>query len=172
MKNWTVKTRDKQKGIVLREIDRELHELPASAYGSVTQHDHDDKPISVELQEERFLPFNAPAGRVAAKRLYTVKAEKADGAVIQIPLEDQINNNIASPQNAIGLQGYARRGVNVWFDFETGEAAFCPTWDCWAQWNQKYDGFCSPEHKEITKGDDSGERNTFGGAATTSRGWG
>lgn len=170
MKNWKVVTRDKQKGIELRTVDRELFDLPAAAFGAEVEHDKDDRVVSVNLPEERFIAF-APAGkRVAAKRLYTIKAEKADGTLIQVPLEDQINNNIASPQNAIGLQVYSRRGVNVFFDFETGEAAFCPTWDCWAAWDSKNDGFCSEQHKAITKGDET--EGAFGAGATTSRTWG
>lgn len=167
MKNWKVVKRDGQAGIVLGEVDREEHELPASAFGAKVEHDKDDRVVSVEFPEERFLPFDKAGKNVGYKRLYTVKAEKTDGSVIQVPLEDQINNNVASPENAIGLQFYARRGVNLLFDFESGEAAFCPTWDCWAQWNKEFGGFCCAAHKEITKPDNEG--GSFGQGATTSR---
>lgn len=170
MKNWKVTKKDGEQGITLRTVDRELVDMPTSAYDSYTEHDSDGRPLRVDLAEERFLPFAKSGGRVAAKRLYTVKGEKADGTVIQIPLEDQINNNIASPQNAIGLQHYSRRGINVFFDFETGEAAFCPTWDCWAQWNKEFDGFCCEAHRDITKGSET--EGAFGQGATTSRTWG
>lgn len=169
MKNWKVTTKDGQKGIMLRTIDREYHELPSTAYGAEVEHDHDKNPIKVTLAEDRFLPFGKVGARVAAKRLYTVKGEKPDGTVIQIPLENQINNNVASPENAIGLQMYQRRGINVLFDFETGEAAFCPTWDCWAPWNGKLNGFCSEEHKAITKPDPG--NSPFGSQVTTTRSW-
>jgi hypothetical protein len=171
MKNWKIVKRDGKEGVLLRTIDREEYELPSTAYDSVTEHDKDGNPIKVDLPEERFLAFAKPGGRIGSKRIYTIKAEKTDGTMVQVPLEDQINNNVASPQNAIGLQFYARRGMNVFFDFDTGEAAFCPSWDCWAKWNSKFDGFCSAEHKAITKGD-TDEPSGFSLGATTSRGWG
>ena len=170
MKTWKTKTVDGAKGIVLREIDRELNELPATAYGAEVEHDKDGNPVKVELAEERFIAFAAPGGRVAAKRLYTVKAEKADGTLIQVPMEDQINNHVASPENAVGLRAYDRRGVNMFYDYETGRGAFCPTWDCWAEWSDEFDGCCSEAHKEITYGNQS--EGAFGTGATTSRGWG
>ena len=170
MKTWKTKTKDGQKYLVLRSIDRELHELPSSSFDSKTEHDKDGNPVKVDVPEERLLPFAEPGRRVAAKRLYTVKAEKADGTVIQVPLEGQINNNVASPENAIGLRVYAGRGTTMFFDFETGEGAFCPTWDCWAEWNDKLDGFCHESHKAVTKGSES--EGAFGQGATTSRTWG
>lgn len=173
MKNWKVTKQDGASGISLRTVDRELIEKPATAFDSTTTHDKDGRPLTVEMPEVRFFPFAKPGRPVATKRLYTIKGEKADGTLIQIPLEDQINNNIASPENAIGLQLYSRRGINVFFDFETGEAAFCPTWDCWAQWNKEFDGFCSDVHREITKGETQNAASSgFGAGATTSRTWG
>jgi len=170
MKTWKEKTIDGVKGIVLRDVDRELYELPDSAFGAEVEHDHDGKPIKVELAEKRFLPF-APAGaRVEAKRLYTVKAEKTDGTVVQIPLEPQINNNIAAPDMFIGLQFYTRKGYNVFFDLETGVSAHCPTWGCWAKWDPKYEGFCTEAHYQITVPTKS--EGQFGQNTTTSRTWG
>lgn len=170
MKTWKTKTVDGQKGIVLHPVDEELYELPSSAFGAVVEHDKDDRVLKVELPEERFVPFNKPGARVGAKRLYTVKGMKADGTLIQIPLEDQINNNVASPADAVGLRGYVRRGIDVFYDFDTGEGAYCPTWDCWAEWNGKLDGFCTDAHREITKGAEGS--GPFGQGATTSRNWG
>lgn len=171
MKTWKTKKVDGVKGITLRNVDRDLHELPESAYAADVELDTDGKATKVGLAEDRFLPFAEPGGRVAAKRLYTVKAEKPDGAVVQIPLEPQINNNVAAPDMFIGLQFYTRKGFNVFFDLETGEPAFCPTWDCWAEAG-KFDGCCSQAHAEITMPADDSSRNTFGGEATTSRTWG
>lgn len=172
MKTWKVAKRDGVEGIILREIDRELKELPDSAFGTTTQHDEDGRVLSVDVPEERFLPFAKPGARVGAKQIYTVTAEKPDGTVIQIPLEDQINNNVASPENAIGLQLYIRKGFNVWFDMETGEQAHCPTWDCWAKYNKKFDGYCSEAHREISKGEtDEVAGKGFSKGVTTTRGW-
>ena len=171
MKNWKIGKREGKEGLILRVIDRDEFELPSSAYGAVTEFDKDGNAIKVELEEERFVPFAAPGRRIGAKRIYTIKAEHRDGTLVQLALEDQINNNVSSPENAIGLQLYSRRGVNVLFDYETGEAAFCPSWDCWAKWNSKLDGFCSEAHRAITKGDED-EDAGFGRNATTSRTWG
>lgn len=171
MKNWKTTKRDGKEGILLRTIDRDVHEFPTSAHDSVSELDKDSRPISVELPEERWLEFAPPGRQIGAKRIYTIKAEKRDGSVVQLALEDQINNNVASPENAIGLQFYSRRGINVFFDFETGEAAFCPSWDCWAKWNPKFEGFCSEVHRTITKGDEDPDAG-FGKGATTSRSWG
>jgi len=167
MKTWKTKKVDGVEGIALRVVDRETQEFPSSAYDSVTEHDKDDRVISVVLPDERFLPFLQPGKQLPPKAIYTIKAEKTDGSVIQIPLEDQINNNKASPENAIGLQGYIRKGYNVWFDFESGKASHCPSWDCWAKWNDKFEGYCSEIHQSV--GNSSGDEvKGFGGGATTS----
>lgn len=170
MKTWKTTTQDGVKGIVLREIDRELYELPASAFGSVTEHDKDGNAQEVAVPEARFLPFNEAGKRVANKRLYTVIAEKPDGTVVQIPLENQINNNIAAPDMFIGLQFYSRKGFNVFFDLETGKGAVCPTWDCWAAWDDKLDGFCCEAHRQITR--PTKEAGSFEQNSTTSTIWG
>jgi len=172
MKTWKTKRVDGVKGIVLREIDRELVELPTSAFGADVTIDDDDRPIAVEIGDERFLPFAKPGKRVAAKRLYTVVGEKPDGTVVQIPLEGQINNNLAAPDMFIGLQFYTRKGFNVFFDLETGIGAVCPTWDCWAEWNKAkdMDGFCCEAHREITAPKKS--QGAFEQDSTTSSIWG
>ena len=169
MKAWKTKTVDGQRGVVLRDIDREDHEFPSSAYGAEVEHDEDGNPNKVTFPEVRFLPFADAGKRLPVKKLFTVVAEKPNGVVTQLPLEDQINNNTAAPDMYIGLQFYTRKGFNVFFDFETGEGAFCPTWDCWAEWDKKFNGYCSDLHKETTEQNDDG---TFSGGVTTSRTWG
>jgi hypothetical protein len=153
-------------GVDLREVNREDYELPSSAYGAVVKHDKDGRPIEVKLTKGRRLAFDKPGRRLAGKRLYTIKGEKPDGSVIQIPLEGQINNQVASPDNFIGIRFYQRRGVRLFFDLETGTGDFCPAWDCWAAWNDKFGGFCCPQHKELTKPDPRG--SIIGEGATTS----
>ncbi len=144
--------------------------MPESAFGADVDLDSDGQAQSVVLAEKRFLPFTKPGARVATKRLYTVKAEKPDGTVIQVPLENQINNNVAAPDMFVGLQHYTRRGTNVFFDLETGKGAFCPTWDCWAEWNDKLNGFCCDAHMQITK--PTKQAGAFDEGATTSSIWG
>ena len=94
---------------------------------------------------------------------------KLDGTLIQLPLEGQINNNVASPENAIGLRGYDRKGTFVFFNYDTHEGAFCPTWGCWAKWDKKNDGYCSERHAAITK--PKSTAGAFGSGATTSMGF-
>jgi len=153
-------------GIVLPAVDREEFELPASAYGAKVKHDKDGNATAVTLPKDRVLKFAKPGGRVSGKRLYTIKAIKPDGAVIQIPLEPQINNNVASPENALGAQFYSRKGYQVLLDIATGEVVFCPTADCWAASNPQHGKFCCEAHKALTapEAPDSG----FSANATTS----
>lgn len=170
MKSWKTKKVDGVEHLVLPNVDRELNELPSGAYGAIVTHDKDGRTETVELPEERLVPFQDAGKRVEFKRLYTIKGMSPDGTLVQIPFENQINNNVASPENAIGLRGYLRRGFTVFFDFETHEGAFCPTWGCWAKWDEDHQGFCSPSHQGITKPrDDAGSR--FGQNATTSSSW-
>lgn len=156
----------KEAGVNLKAVNREDHELPSSAFGAKVTHDKDGNPTKVELAHERRLVFDKPGKRVGAKRLYTVKAQKPDGSLIQIPLEGQINNNVASPENFLGLRYYEKKGFQIFFDYDTGKGEVCPSWDCWAQWNDLYDGFCCQEHKDITK-PNKGD-GAFGAQATTS----
>jgi len=170
MKTWKTGKVDGKEGVFLRDVDREIFELPESAFGADVELNDDGHAVEVTLPEKRFMPFADAGARVEAKRLYTVKAEKTDGTIVQIPLEPQINNNVAAPDMFIGLQHYTRKGYNVLFDLETGIGAFCPTWGCWAKWNKDTEGYCSERHAEITK--PSAVEGSFGSGATTSRNWG
>jgi hypothetical protein len=158
-----------KQGVKLPPVDRELFELPSSAFEAEVEHDNDGNPKIVELAEERKIMFAQPGRPVRHDVLYTVKAVKPDGTIIQIPLEDQINNQIASPENVIGLQGAVRKGYLVLWDFGTNKGVFCPTKDCWAKWNDDISGFCSTDHRNITSPE--GNVGGFGEGATTSRTW-
>jgi hypothetical protein len=155
-------------GVVLPPIDRERFPLPSAAYLAETELDGDDRVVSVEIPEERIIPFDKPGKMVEHKRIYTVKGVKPDGTVVQMPLEDQINNNIASPENVVGLQFYVRKGFEAFYDFQTHQGVFCPTRDCWAKWNPKFDGFCCENHKLITKPGDPARGFGPGSTTTTS----
>ena len=155
-------------GVKLREVNREDYEFPSTAYGAKCKFDKDGNVTGVTLPKERFLSFDKPGKRIDAKRLYTVKSEKANGAVVQLPLEGQINNNVASPDNYIGIRKYQKRGFNIFFDFETGIGAFCPARDCWAAWNNSFGGFCTPAHKELTQPEQRSGGSIFNQDATTS----
>ncbi len=156
-------------GITLPNVDREEYPRPSGAYGSIVEMDDDGRVLSVDLPEDRVFPFAKPGKRVKHDVLYTVKAMKPSGAVVQLPLEDQINNQGASPENMIGVAPYVRKGFILFWDTMKGKGEFCPTKDCFAKWNDKFTGFCHPEHKAITSPE--GNSAGFGEGVTTSRTW-
>ncbi len=154
-------------GVTLPNVDRERYPNPSAAFGAVATLDDDKRVVSVELEEDRFFPFSKPALRVKHDVLYTVKAMKPTGVVVQLPLEDQINNQVASPENMVGVMPYVRKDYILFWDMATGKGVFCPTKDCFAKWNDKFAGFCHPSHQAITKPE--GNSLGFGEGATTSR---
>lgn len=156
-------------GVTLPPVDRGFHEFPAAAFEAESEFDKDGNAIATELAEERTIKFAEPGRPVKHDVLYTVKAIKPSGAVVQLPLEDQINNQVASPENVIGLQVYVRKDFTVLWDFAKNVGVFCPTKDCWAKWNDKFAGFCHESHRAITKPE--GNVGGFGEGATTSRTW-
>ncbi len=115
------------------------------------------------------LKFAEPGRPVEHKVIYTVKAISPDGVLVQLPLEEQINNHVASPEDFVGLRFYTRKGFTVLWDFEHRLGVYCPTRDCWAKWNDSFDGACSPQHKAITI--PTKEPGKFSDGATTSRSW-
>ncbi len=155
-------------GVTLPNVDRELFPNPQTAYGAVIEEDENGKSVFVSLAEDRIFPFNKPGKPVKHDVLYTVKAVKPSGAIVQLPMEDQINNQGASPENMIGVAPYVRKDFILLWDQATGKGVFCPTKDCWAKWNDKFAGFCHPQHKAITKPEGDG---SFSEGATTSRTW-
>jgi hypothetical protein len=174
----TTRTIDDQKvrGVVLPDVDTDaFNHIPSTAIGSVAvREDESDvrsRIVDAEVPKGRFLPFDRPGRRIETKAIYTVKAHTPDGRLVQLPLEDQINNQIASPENFVGLQYYVRKGFEVFIDFATGKALFCPTWGCYAEWNDKYHGFCSEAHQAVTKPEAGKEASGFSLGATTSARW-
>jgi hypothetical protein len=87
------------------------------------------------------------------------------GNLTQLPMENQINNHVASPQDNVGIKFYERKGFVVFYDFEKNKGVFCPTKNCWAEWNDKMQGFCCAVHRDITKPHNDPGR--FGLGATT-----
>lgn len=154
-------------GITLPNVDREMYPTPSAAFGAVVETDDDGRVLSVELPEDRFFPFAKPGGRVKHDVLYTVKAMKPSGVVVQLPLEDQINNHVASPENMVGIMPYVRKDFIMFWDMAKMKGDFCPTKDCFAKWNDEFAGFCDPSHKQITA--PRGESLGFGEGATTSK---
>lgn len=162
---------EKVRGIRLPKVDRtQFDHVPSAAYEAVATTEDPDDPRSVvldaEVPEDRFLPFQKPGGRVGSKAMYTVKAVDPTGVVVQLPLEDQINNNVSSPDTFLGLNPYAKRGFNILFDPSVGKGVFCPTADCWAEWDDTYGGFCTEQHRRVTKPPNR-ETNLSQGATTS-----
>lgn len=116
------------------------------------------------------LPFTEPGLPTPVKNIYTIKALSPDGVLVQLPLADQINNNVASPEDFVGLRVYQRKGFQLLFDLDTATGIYCPLWDCWARWSHQYRGACSPTHESqlFHQNDNAGK---FSEGATTSRQW-
>lgn len=135
-----------------------------------------------ELDEDRakFVHFMQPGQNLPKKRLYTVKAMKPNGALIQLPFEPQISNTAGGDrEDAIGLRRYQRKGFEVFYNFETSTPLFCAAWGCFAQSQGSglYKDFCTSGHARVTLPnafDDAGEvlQGLLSQGATTSRVWG
>lgn len=175
MATWKVTTQEidgvKTRGIILPDVNQDDFDHPASAaLGAVVTKASDGQIESVEIPEKRFIPFWKPGRRLETKAIVTVKAVTPDGRLIQIPLEDQINNHVASPETGLGLQGYIRKGFTVFWDPQTGQSAFCQTWGCYAEANYKdHGGYCSEVHAGISKPKVNSQGFSMG--ATTSTRW-
>lgn len=116
------------------------------------------------------LPFTPPGARLPAKSIFTVKAISPDGVLVQLPLEDQINNNTASPADFVGLRVYQRKGFQILMDLSTGQKVYCPGWDCYAPSLEQYRGACSAQHEAFLyrQNDEAGRLSS---GVTTSRTW-
>lgn len=170
-------------GIYLPDVDRDSFDhIPSAALGATVERedpaDRRSAVLDAEVPTKRFLAFQAPGKRVAGKRIYTVKALARDGRVVQLPLEAQINNQVASPQDFVGLQFYVRKGFTPLFDMVSGVPLFCPTFDCWAKSGDvagtkgRLGGYCTTKHRIVSEGDEEEVEGMFGSGATTSTVWG
>ena len=125
------------------------------------------------------LPFEPAGQNLPKKRLYTVKALHRDGRLVQLPSEPQIQNNAGGdPEDFIGLNRYARKGIKLLVtDMGSMQPLYCAAWGCWAkaEHNSSFPGFCSQRHAVHTlpnrfQGSDE-TLGAFGRNATTSRTW-
>lgn len=138
-----------------------------------------DQEFLIVPEKVRNLMFSAPGRNLPKKRLYTIKAIHKDGRLVQLPFEQQIQNNAGGdPEDAIGLRRYQRKGIRVLIDFDTLTPVYCAAWDCWARAAQSgnFIGFCSDRHAQHTlpnRYKDAGNivGSMFGDKATTSRTW-
>lgn len=140
----------------------------------------DDQLFAIDHTKIEGLPFDTVAGRnLPKKRLYCVKAIHKDGRLVQLPFEQQIQNNAGGDEeDAIGLRRYQRKGIRLLFDFETFLPVYCAAWDCWAKATVegRSVGFCSDKHARHTlpnryKDASSIVSGLQGIGVTTSRTW-
>jgi len=115
------------------------------------------------------LKFEPPGSQRRLKNIFTVKAFDPEGNLVQLPLADQINNNVAGSDQLIGLRHYVRKGFTVLWDFDQNRGAYCPMGDCFAEWNDAYRGYCCADHMQTM--DVKENPGAFGRGATTSRTW-
>lgn len=145
-----------------------------SAFGTESTFDEEGKVLTTSYKDKGTtnpLPFTEPGLPVGNRNIYTVKAVDPAGVLVQLPLEDQINNNTASPEDFIGLRTYQRKGFTILFDLTNARGTYCPAADCWAAWDDRYRGGCSPQHERLlfAKKDNAGN---FSQGVTTTRSWG
>lgn len=127
-----------------------------------------NKGNSVEVNGKKVTLKFEPAGtQRRLKNLTTVKAFDREGVLVQLPVADQINNNVAGSDQLIGLRHYVRKGFTVLWDFEQNKGAYCPMSDCHAAWNDEFRGYCCAEHMGTM--DVKENPGMFGAGVTTSR---
>lgn len=150
-----------------------VSEPSSGAFGTKSTLDKDGRVVSTEWLsdgESVVLPFTPPGQRLPNKSIFTVKAISPDGVLVQLPLEDQINNNTASPVDFVGLRVYQRKGFNILMDLTSGETVYCPAWDCYAPSLGQFRGACSGVH-ETALFRQRDEAGALSSGVTTSRAW-
>lgn len=147
----------------------------AKPVGEITGQ-QDTQQFVLDPEKVKFLHFQNPGQNLPKKRLYTIKAFKPEGGLVQLPFEPQIQNNAGGdPEDAIGLRRYARKGYLLLMDPITLQPVYCAAWGCWAQADGKT-GFCSVRHAAHTLPNmykDAGEivSGLMSQGVTTSRTW-
>lgn len=138
-----------------------------------------DQEFMIDPEKVAGLPFTAAGRNLPKKRLYNVKAIHRDGRIVQLPFEEQIQNNAGGDlEDAIGLRRYQRKGIKLLIDMQTLVPVYCAAWDCWAKADNtgNFVGFCSERHAQHTlpnryKDASAITTGMFGANATTSRTW-
>jgi len=113
-----------------------------------------DQEFMIQADKVKYLSFDKPGRNLPKKRLYNIKGIHADGRIVQLPFEAQIQNNAGGdPEDAIGLRRYQRKGIMVLIDWMTMIPVYCAAWDCWAKsapGGSNFVGFCSFRHAKHT----------------------
>jgi len=175
-------TETEESDIARPELD--FDEFGPTAFGTSTEGleitgSTDTQQFYLDESKVANLWFSKPGQNLPKKRLYTVKALHRNGTLVQLPSEPQIQNNAGGdPEDFIGLNRYARKGIKLLVtDLQTMTPLYCAAWDCWARAEQggKFPGFCSQRHAMHTlpnrfKGAEE-TLGAFGRGATTSRTW-
>lgn len=137
----------------------------------------DDTVFQIDPEKAKGLPFHQPNRNLQRKSLYTIKAVKPDGRLVQIPFEAQLMNNAGGdPADAIGLRREQRKGTILLVEWDTLIPLYCPAADCYAKANPEFTYFCHPRHRALTlpnNFNDAGEiqKTMMSHGVTTSRVW-
>lgn len=178
---------EKSDELVVSDIpypDMDFEKFGPTAYGTSTEGleitgSVDTQEFYIEEEKLQFLRFQPAGQNLPKKRLYTVKALHEDGTLVQLPSEPQIQNNAGGdPEDFIGLNRYARKGIKLLVtDMASMLPLYCAAWGCWAraEHNNEFPGFCSMRHAEHTLPnrfrDADQTLGSFGRNSTTSRTW-
>ncbi len=146
----------------------------AAAFGTESTLDEEGRVLETKWKDSKgntvALPFTEPGQATNNRNLYTVKAISPDGVLVQLPLENQINNNTASPEDLVGLRLYQRKGYTILFDMTLFRGVYCPAADCWAPWLDEHRGACSGLHERQLNAQKDNAGN-FSQGVTTSSTW-
>lgn len=138
-----------------------------------------EQEFVIDPERVRVLYFDKPGRNLPKKRLYNIKGIHRDGRLVQLPFEDQIQNNAGGdPEDGIGLRRYERKGITLLFDWDTFMPVYCGAWGCWAQAEQtgEHAAFCTMRHAKHTLPNQYKDANEIGkgffdSGVTTTRIW-
>ena len=116
--------------------------------------EQDTQEFFIDEEKARYFVFAKAGQNLPKKRLYTIKGLHRDGTLVQLPAEQQIQNNAGGDEaDMIGLRRYQRKGILVLIDWETAVPLYCAAWGCFAQaedHTSQNPGFCSMRHAKHT----------------------
>ena len=136
-----------------------------------------DQEFMIDEDKVSVLYFQNPDRNLPKKRLYTIKGLHADGRLVQLGFEAQIQNNAGGdPEDAIGLHRYERKGIYLFIEWATMIPVYCAAWGCFAAaaQNGEHVAFCGVRHQAHTlPNQQKGEAGAqmFSLNSTTSRTW-
>jgi len=157
---------------VTKEAVEEPVEEPVALEDTPVAEPKASRPRTRKVQiggKQYTLPFKDAGHQRKLKNLFTVKAFDPNGNLVQLPVADQINNQVAGSDQLVGLRHYVRKGFVVLWDFDKNVGAYCPMGDCFAEWDDTYRGYCCSAHMSTM--DVKENPGPFSRGATTSATW-